>query len=145
MRLQGANAQLMPPDIARAMRQRFAAGAGVFPLVGTADTVAERLEVLSAAGVDGALLTWVDYDAGIADFTRDVERAARRARRIRVLPTLDESVDELVRSICGPELGPHLVLKATLDELRAIARDEGLVTLREAAWQAASDGVTSIA
>jgi type II secretory ATPase GspE/PulE/Tfp pilus assembly ATPase PilB-like protein len=34
---------------------------------------------------------------------------------------------------------------ATLDELRAIARDEGLVTLREAAWQAASDGLTSIA
>ena len=34
---------------------------------------------------------------------------------------------------------------ATLDELRAIARDEGLVTLREAAWQSASDGVTSIA
>lgn len=59
----------------------------------------------------------------LADFTRDVERAARRARRIRVLPTLDESVDELVRSICGPELGPHLVLKATLDELRLIKND----------------------
>jgi type II secretory ATPase GspE/PulE/Tfp pilus assembly ATPase PilB-like protein len=34
---------------------------------------------------------------------------------------------------------------ATLDELRGMARDDGLVTLREAAWQAASEGVTSIA
>ncbi|QJY48182.1 LLM class flavin-dependent oxidoreductase [Pseudonocardia broussonetiae] len=83
MRLQGANAQLMPPDVARAMRQRFAAGAGGFPLVGTPETIAGRLEMLSSTGVDGALLTWVDYDAGIADFTRDVlprlERAGLRA------------------------------------------------------------------
>ena len=33
---------------------------------------------------------------------------------------------------------------ATLVELRSIAREEGLVTLREAAWQAASEGMTSI-
>jgi general secretion pathway protein E len=34
---------------------------------------------------------------------------------------------------------------ATLDEIRTLARNDGLVTLREAAWQAASTGVTSIA
>jgi alkanesulfonate monooxygenase SsuD/methylene tetrahydromethanopterin reductase-like flavin-dependent oxidoreductase (luciferase family) len=72
MRLQGAHAQLMPPEVQLLMRQRFAAGAGGFPLVGTAETIAERLALLSAAGVDGVLLTWVDYDAGIADFVRDV-------------------------------------------------------------------------
>ncbi|RTL69036.1 MAG: LLM class flavin-dependent oxidoreductase [Pseudonocardiaceae bacterium] len=72
MRLQGANAQVMPPEILAMMRQRMAAGAGGFPLVGTSETIAERLETLSAAGIDGALLTWVDYDAGLADFTRDV-------------------------------------------------------------------------
>lgn len=72
MRLQGANTQVVPPEILALMRQRMAAGAGGFPLVGTADTIAERLAMLSAAGIDGVLLTWVDYDAGIADFTRDV-------------------------------------------------------------------------
>ncbi|MCO1659734.1 LLM class flavin-dependent oxidoreductase [Pseudonocardia humida] len=72
MRLQGANTQLMPPQVLAAMRQRFAAGAGGFPLVGTAETIAQRLGVLSAAGIAGALLTWVDYDAGIADFTGGV-------------------------------------------------------------------------
>jgi general secretion pathway protein E len=34
---------------------------------------------------------------------------------------------------------------ATVDDLRALAREEGLVTLREAAWHAAATGVTSIA
>ena len=34
---------------------------------------------------------------------------------------------------------------ATLDELRALARDDGLITLREAAWEAARTGLTSIA
>jgi type II secretory ATPase GspE/PulE/Tfp pilus assembly ATPase PilB-like protein len=34
---------------------------------------------------------------------------------------------------------------ATLDELRALARRDGLVPLREAAWQAAAEGLTSIA
>lgn len=72
MRLQQANTQLMPTAVMQAMRQRFAAGAGGFPLVGTAETIADRLGMLSRAGIEGALLTWVDYDAGIADFTRDV-------------------------------------------------------------------------
>lgn len=34
---------------------------------------------------------------------------------------------------------------ATLDELRAMARADGLVSLREAAWTAAAAGETSIA
>ncbi|AKS31522.1 LLM class flavin-dependent oxidoreductase [Mycolicibacterium goodii] len=72
MRLQGANTQLMPPEVMQGMRQRFAAGAGGFPLIGTADTIAERLHTLSAAGIEGVLLTWVDYDTGISDFTREV-------------------------------------------------------------------------
>ncbi|MET0451624.1 MAG: LLM class flavin-dependent oxidoreductase [Mycobacterium sp.] len=72
MRLQGANTQLMPPEVMRGMRQRFAAGAGGFPLVGSAETIADRLHMLNRAGIEGALLTWVDYDKGIADFTRAV-------------------------------------------------------------------------
>jgi alkanesulfonate monooxygenase SsuD/methylene tetrahydromethanopterin reductase-like flavin-dependent oxidoreductase (luciferase family) len=72
MRLQGANTQLMPPEVMRGMRQRFAAGAGGFPLVGSPETIAERLHMLNRAGIEGALLTWVDYDRGIADFTQAV-------------------------------------------------------------------------
>ncbi|MEV1295310.1 LLM class flavin-dependent oxidoreductase [Pseudonocardia sp. NPDC049635] len=92
MRLQGANTEVMPPAVLQAMRQRFAAGAGGFPLVGTAETVAERLGTLSRAGIEGALLTWVDYDTGIADFTRDVlpllEEAGLRAPVGRSAPSI---------------------------------------------------------
>jgi len=70
MRLLGANAQVMPPEVLAVMRQRMAAGVGGFPLVGTPETISERMEMLSAAGIDGALLTWVDYDAGLTDFVR---------------------------------------------------------------------------
>lgn len=72
LRLQGENAKLMPPEALEAMRLRFAAGVGGYPLVGTADRVADRLELLSDSGIDGVLMTWVDYDDGIARFTRDV-------------------------------------------------------------------------
>ncbi len=53
----------------------------------------------------------------------DFYRAAARAKTVRVLPTLDREVDAMVRSICGPDFGPHLALKATLDELRLIKND----------------------
>jgi len=54
------------------LRRSFAAGAGGFPLIGTAEHIAERLHELSDAGVDGVLLSWVDYDDGIERFNRDV-------------------------------------------------------------------------
>jgi dimethylsulfone monooxygenase len=96
MRLQGANTQVVPPEVMAAMRQRFAAGAGGFPLVGTAERIAERLEMLSAAGIDGALLTWVDYDAGLDAFTADVlprlERAGLR-RPVHGTPATSETRD----------------------------------------------------
>lgn len=60
--MQSGQAQLMPPEAVAAMRLRFTAGAGGFPLVGTAEQICERLE----------LLTWVDYDDGLARFNADV-------------------------------------------------------------------------
>lgn len=73
LRLQGAKGNSkLSADVLAAMRQRFAAGHGGFLLVGTPGTIAQRLEMLSSAGIDGVLLTWLDYDAGLAGFTQDV-------------------------------------------------------------------------
>ncbi|MGO4690086.1 aminopeptidase P family protein [Glaciibacter sp. 2TAF33] len=69
----------------------------------------------------------------LATLAGDFVRASRRARRIRVLPTLDEAVDSLVRSVCGSEFDPHLALKSTLDELRLIKDDWELGELQRAA------------
>jgi FMNH2-dependent dimethyl sulfone monooxygenase len=62
----------MPPEMWEALRARFAAGFGGFPLVGTAERIFETLNMLSSAGLDGVLLTWVDYVDGVNRFNRDV-------------------------------------------------------------------------
>lgn len=69
---QADQTRMMPEAALRAMRLRFAAGAGGFPLVGTAGAVADRLHMLADAGLDGVLLTWVDYVDGLNRFNRDV-------------------------------------------------------------------------
>jgi Xaa-Pro aminopeptidase len=62
----------------------------------------------------------------------DLERSARRARRIRVLPTLDDTVDALVQAICGPVFEPHFALKSALDHLRLIKNDWEIGQLQRA-------------
>ena len=69
----GAQTKILPsPEAVRAFRQRFAAGAGGSALVGTAEDIAARLQVLSDAGLDGVLLTWVDFADGIGRFAASV-------------------------------------------------------------------------
>lgn len=66
----------------------------------------------------------------LTELPGDFLRAARRARRIRVLPTLDESVDTMVRSVTGLEFTGHLALKETLDQLRLIKNNWELEQLQ---------------
>jgi alkanesulfonate monooxygenase SsuD/methylene tetrahydromethanopterin reductase-like flavin-dependent oxidoreductase (luciferase family) len=68
----GANSQALSIEARRQQRLRLAAGAGGYPLVGTAEKICRELEKLSRAGVDGVLLTWVDYDEGISRFNESV-------------------------------------------------------------------------
>lgn len=55
----------------KAMRLRFAAGGGGTMLVGRPEDIVDRITVLSDAGIDGVLLTWVDFEDGIARFAED--------------------------------------------------------------------------
>lgn len=69
----------------------------------------------------------------LARLVPDFESASRRARTVRVLPTLDETVDRLVQEACGMEFAPHLALKSSLDELRLIKDDWELDEVQRAA------------
>jgi Xaa-Pro aminopeptidase len=89
--------------------------------VGPRPTLAETQDAL---GIECRSLTGL-----VGDF----ERAARRARRVRVVPTLDDGVDSLVRSVCGADFDQHLALKSALDELRLIKDDWELDELQRAA------------
>lgn len=53
------------------MRHRMAVGAGHL-LVGTAQRIAEELAAISRVGIDGVILTWVDYVDGVDRFNRGV-------------------------------------------------------------------------
>ena len=53
------------------MRHRMAVGAG-HPLVGTAQSIAQELAAISRVGIDGVILTWVDYVDGVERFNRQV-------------------------------------------------------------------------
>jgi dimethylsulfone monooxygenase len=68
------------------MKFSFKAGWGGYPLVGTADHIACELELLSKIGLDGVVLSWVDYRAGLNAFSRDVmprlEQAGLRVSRV---------------------------------------------------------------
>jgi dimethylsulfone monooxygenase len=71
------------------MRRRMAVGAG-HPLVGTAQSIAEELAAISRIGIDGVILTWVDYVDGVGRFNRGVlpllEQAGLRKPFIKKSP-----------------------------------------------------------
>lgn len=61
LRIFGMNSQTLEPSVMEAFRFHFKAGHGGYPLVGTPDHIVDQMIQLSAMGVDGILLSWVDY------------------------------------------------------------------------------------
>jgi alkanesulfonate monooxygenase SsuD/methylene tetrahydromethanopterin reductase-like flavin-dependent oxidoreductase (luciferase family) len=55
----------LPPEQAKEAEVKLLAGFGTPHLVGTPEQIAAKLETLSSAGIDGVVLTFVDYDEGI--------------------------------------------------------------------------------
>lgn len=72
MKLQGMHAQSFTPEALAGFRDRFAAGHGGFPIVGTPDKVADELEKLSATGVAGTTMAFVDYAKEFPYFRQEV-------------------------------------------------------------------------
>jgi len=64
----GVQSQSMDDATARAMAERFVAGWGGYPLVGTPEQVAEGLAEMSKIGIDLVLLSWLDYNEEISFF-----------------------------------------------------------------------------
>lgn len=62
----------MPPEAAAKLAYSLKAGFAGYPLVGDADHIARQFSDLSEAGVDGFLLTWLDYEGGLDRFGREI-------------------------------------------------------------------------
>lgn len=72
MPLHGMHAHSFTPKALALYRDRMAAGHGGCPLVGTPDSIADLLEKLSAAGIAGTILAFVDYAKEFPYFTQEV-------------------------------------------------------------------------
>lgn len=58
---QGRRDPNMPPELYDRIKRRMVAGWGGYPLVGTAEQIVDELGRLSRAGLDGIVLSWVNY------------------------------------------------------------------------------------
>jgi alkanesulfonate monooxygenase SsuD/methylene tetrahydromethanopterin reductase-like flavin-dependent oxidoreductase (luciferase family) len=65
------NERNYPPERARAMAEMFVSGWGGHPLIGTKEQIVDGLAALSRMGIDGVLLSWPRFEAGMREF-RDV-------------------------------------------------------------------------
>lgn len=68
-----------PPQVLEQFRFKAMAGFGGAHVVGTPEQVVERLEQFSAAGADGIVLSWVNYEEGLGTWVRDVLPLMRQA------------------------------------------------------------------
>jgi len=72
MELQGLHAKSFPAEAFKLFRTRFAAGHGVYPLVGDPDQIADELEKISQAGFAGTTITFVNYVDELPFFCSEV-------------------------------------------------------------------------
>ena len=57
----GLQSKTLEPAVLDNFKYHFKAGHGGYPLVGTPEQIVTNIEKLSQMGVDGILLSWVDY------------------------------------------------------------------------------------
>ena len=72
MSLMGMHAHSFPRGQIESLRTQFAAGHGVYPLVGDPDFICGELEKIATCGFSGASLAFVDYLAELPFFAEEV-------------------------------------------------------------------------
>jgi alkanesulfonate monooxygenase SsuD/methylene tetrahydromethanopterin reductase-like flavin-dependent oxidoreductase (luciferase family) len=81
----GIESGTLDADVLDAFKFHFIAGHGAYPLVGTPEQIVDGMERLSALGVDGILLSWLDYLGECRQWVDDVlplmEQAGQRIKR----------------------------------------------------------------
>jgi len=71
-RIMGIQAEVLPPEALEAFKFHFIAGWGGYPLVGTPAQIVDTMEMLSRAGLDGVVLSWVNYQAELQQWIDEV-------------------------------------------------------------------------
>ncbi len=72
LNIQGQQSQRLQQEKREQIKFNIKAGWGGYPLIGTADRIVDQLATLSGLGIDGILVSWVDYLDGLNRWQRDV-------------------------------------------------------------------------
>ncbi|QNB16096.1 LLM class flavin-dependent oxidoreductase [Paraburkholderia tropica] len=75
----GLNSEIMPEAAWQTFKLHLSGGYAGYSLVGSAETIAERLAELSELGIDGVAIHWVDYLDGLRRFNSGVMPLLERA------------------------------------------------------------------
>ncbi len=71
-RILGIQSDVVAPEAMEAFKFHFIAGWGGYPLVGTPEQIVDTLGRLSRAGLDGVVLSWVNYEAELRQWIAEV-------------------------------------------------------------------------
>ena len=71
-RIFGMQSLALPTEVLEEFKFHFIAGWSGFPLVGTPEQIVDRLQMLSRAGIDGTVLSWVNYLEELPQFVAEV-------------------------------------------------------------------------
>jgi alkanesulfonate monooxygenase SsuD/methylene tetrahydromethanopterin reductase-like flavin-dependent oxidoreductase (luciferase family) len=78
----GMQSKTLEPEALDAFRFHFIAGHGGYPLVGTPERIVDEIDKLLEVGIDGMLLSWVDYKTELRQWIDQVlplmEQAGQR-------------------------------------------------------------------
>jgi len=72
LRIQRVDNADVPPDVLRKRKAHLIAGWGGHPLIGTAEQITDELCGLSRAGLDGIVLSWVNYRDELLQWNAEV-------------------------------------------------------------------------
>ena len=62
----------MPPDLYERIKRRLIAGWGGYPLIGTPEQITDQLTALVNTGIDGIVLSWVNYHDEMRQWNNEV-------------------------------------------------------------------------
>ena len=72
LRIFGVQTETLDKATLDSHKAHFIAGHGGYPLVGTSEQIVDELGKLADIGVDGCLISWVDYKLELAQWVHDV-------------------------------------------------------------------------
>jgi len=62
----------MPPELYERIKRRLIAGWGGYPLIGTPERIVDHLTALTSTGLDGIVLSWVNYHDEMRQWINEV-------------------------------------------------------------------------